>query len=123
MLHLLRWLIAGLALGLAAPACAALQLVMVEREGCVYCAAWDAAVAPIYPKTPEGRVAGLVRVNIRDVQTSGFAFAAPVVFTPTFVLMDEKREIDRIEGYLGEDFFWGFLTQMIARTGKTDNPE
>ncbi len=92
----------------------ALTLVMVEREGCIYCAAWDARVAPIYPKTPEGQAAPLVRVNIRDMHASGLDFAAPVVLTPTFVLMEDGRELDRIEGYPGEDFFWGLLGKMIA---------
>ena len=104
---------AVLALVWAAPA-VALTLVMVEREGCIYCAAWDARVAPIYPKTPEGQAAPLVRVNIRDMHASGLDFAAPVVLTPTFVLMEDGRELDRIEGYPGEDFFWGLLGKMIA---------
>jgi thioredoxin-related protein len=116
MLLVLRRFLTVLALGLATPAWAALHLVMVERDGCVYCAAWDAAIAPIYPKTPEGQAAPLQRVNIRDMETSGLAFARPVVFTPTFVLMEEGREIDRIEGYPGEDFFWGLLGQMLAKT-------
>lgn len=115
LLALLR-LMTVLALGFATPAGAALHLVMVERDGCVYCAAWDAAIAPIYPKTPEGQAAPLQRVNIRDMEASGLAFARPVVFTPTFVLMEEGREIDRIEGYPGEDFFWGLLGKMIANS-------
>jgi len=35
------------------------------------------------------------------------------LFTPTFVLMQDGVEIGRIEGYPGEDFFWGLLNQMI----------
>lgn len=118
MLVVLRRLLTSLALGLATPALAEQTLVMVERDGCVYCAAWDAAIAPIYAKTPEGQAAPLQRVNIRDMKASGLAFAAPVVFTPTFALMEDGREIDRIEGYPGEDFFWGLLGQMIAKAEK-----
>jgi hypothetical protein len=114
----LRQLLTVLAIGLAGPTLAGQTLVMVERDGCVYCAAWDAAIAPIYAKTPEGQAAPLERVNIRDMQTSGLTFAAPVVFTPTFALMEDGREIDRIEGYPGEDFFWGLLGQMLAKTEK-----
>lgn len=115
MLLSLRRIGFAVALVAATPAAAELSLVMVWREGCVYCAAWDKAIAPIYPKTPEGAAAPLVRVNIREVASSGFAFASPVVLTPTFVLMEDGAEAGRIEGYPGEDFFWGLLGQMIGK--------
>ena len=50
----------------------------------------------------------------RETAASGFAFATPVVLTPTFVLMEDGAEAGRIEGYPGEDFFWGLLGQMIG---------
>ena len=56
-----------------------------------------------------------MRVNIRETAASGFAFATPVVLTPTFVLMEDGAEAGRIEGYPGEDFFWGLLGQMIGK--------
>ena len=121
MLLALRRIGMALALVAATPAAAELNLVMVWREGCVYCAAWDKAIAPIYPKTPEGAAAPLVRVNIRETAASGFAFATPVVLTPTFVLMEDGAEAGRIEGYPGEDFFWGLLGQMIGM-GQGDGP-
>ena len=40
---------------------------------------------------------------------------SPVRFTPTFVLVDGDREIGRIEGYPGEDFFWGRLERLMPR--------
>ncbi len=36
-----------------------------------------------------------------------------MLFTPTFVLFDDGREIGRIEGYPGEDFFWGLLQNLV----------
>jgi hypothetical protein len=41
------------------------------------------------------------------------SFARPVVFTPTFVLVEDGQELARIEGYPGEDFFWGLLARML----------
>jgi len=38
-----------------------------------------------------------------------------VHFTPTFILVDDGREVGRIEGYPGEDFFWGLLGMMFER--------
>ena len=39
----------------------------------------------------------------------------PVHFTPTFVLIDDGREVGRIEGYPGEDFFWGLVEQLVGK--------
>ena len=89
-------LAAGLALA-ALPAAAA-ELVMVERDGCVYCAAWNAEIAPAYPNTAEGRFAPLRRVNVRDLP-AGLRLARRVLFTPTFLLVDNGKELARMEGY------------------------
>ena len=40
------------------------------------------------------------------------------VFTPTFILVADGREAGRIEGYPGEDFFWGLLAKMLVETGR-----
>jgi hypothetical protein len=39
--------------------------------------------------------------------------ARPISFTPTFVLVEDGRELARIEGYPGEDFFWGLLGMLL----------
>ena len=37
----------------------------------------------------------------------------PVRYSPTFVLVDQGREVGRMEGYTGEDFFWGLLERLL----------
>ncbi|MBV7379149.1 thioredoxin family protein [Maritimibacter dapengensis] len=96
----------------------AVELVMVEQPGCAYCRQWDREVSVEYPKTAEGRAAPLVRVQLREVEDSGYDLARPVNYTPTFVLVEDGIELARIEGYPGEDFFWGLLGMMLkAQTG------
>ncbi len=104
-----------LALGVALPALAA-ELVMVERQGCHWCERWNAEIAPIYPKTDEGRRAPLRRVDIKALPDD-LALASQPVFTPTFVLVEEGRELGRIEGYAGDEFFWFLLTQLLDTQG------
>ncbi|MDH5797028.1 MAG: hypothetical protein OEZ19_00570 [Paracoccaceae bacterium] len=101
-----------MAFALSAPAWA-LELVMVEQDGCFWCARWDRDVADIYPKTAEGQSAPLRRMDLHDDIPADLSFAAPLTFTPTFVLVDDGREVARIEGYPGEDFFWGLLARML----------
>lgn len=87
-------------------------LLMAEQAGCAYCEAWDAQIAPIYPKTPEGKAAPLRRADIRALPQD-IELARPVAFTPTFILVTDGMETGRIEGYPGEDFFWALLARLI----------
>lgn len=98
----------------ALPAAAA-ELVMVEQDGCAWCEAWDEEIGSIYDRTPEGRLAPLRRVDIHEPLPSDLSFIGGLVFTPTFVLVDGDREIGRINGYPGEDFFWGLLHELLAK--------
>lgn len=97
----------------AAPA----TLIMVEEKGCVWCARWNKEIAEIYPKTPEGAAAPLQRLDIHAERPDSVVFQRPLSFTPTFVLVVDGKEVSRIEGYPGEDFFWGLLGQMLTQAG------
>ncbi len=90
-------------------------LVMVEEKGCIWCARWNTEIAPIYPKTPEGQAAPLRRIDIKSPLPDDLTFARPLHFTPTFVLIVDGKETSRIEGYPGEDFFWGMLERMLEQ--------
>ena len=111
-----RLLLAAALLGLAAPWMPALgaELVMVERAGCVWCERWNRDVAPVYGKSDEGQRAPLRRVDLADGQP-GLDLKEPVRFTPTFVLVEQGREVGRITGYLDDAMFWGLLGAMLAR--------
>lgn len=117
MLKIVPLLLSALML-LATAARAEMALVMVEEPGCVWCAKWNKEVGPVYPKTDEGAQAPLRRIDIRDRPPDDMQFARDLHFTPTFVLMVDSVESGRIEGYPGEDFFWGLLGRLIdtART-------
>lgn len=98
-----------------APIVAAAQpaLFMAEETGCYWCAKWDDEIAHIYPKTAEGRTAPLQRYDLHS-EKPDVTFKTPVRFTPTFILVDSSgNEVGRIEGYPGEDFFWGLLAALF----------
>ena len=111
----IRRLIFGLTL-LVASACGAMadaMLVMVEEKGCIWCARWNEEISEIYPKTAEGAAAPLKRIDIHAKRPDDIVFARSLTFTPTFVLVVDGLEVSRIEGYPGEDFFWGLLDRML----------
>jgi hypothetical protein len=97
----------------------ALTLLMFEQPGCSHCAAWHAEVGPEYPKTAEGIAAPVQRQQLRDGAPAGVT--SNPVFTPTFVLLRDGQELSRIEGYPGENFFWGLLGQMLRKAELSAN--
>ena len=116
MRPVIRSIAFSIAMALTVPASAA-ELLMFRAAGCPYCVAWDRAIGPIYPKTDVGKRAPLRHVDISRRNDSSIALKSPVRFTPTFVLADKGRELGRIEGYAGEDFFWGLLERLMLQHG------
>src|SRR4051794_390258 len=93
----------------------AAELVMFERDGCVWCARWNRDVGPVYGKTAEARVLPLRRIDIDRQGESGIALATPVRYTPTFVVVDHGHEVGRITGYINDESFWGLLDTLAAK--------
>jgi hypothetical protein len=89
------------------------QLIMVEQDGCAYCARWNAEIADIYPKTPEGKFAPLRRIDLRAEPLRDITFKGPLAITPTFVLVTDGIEQARIEGYGGDEMFWAMMTVTL----------
>ena len=96
---------------LAGPA----ELIMFEQAGCVWCARWRAEIGPAYPRTPEGQKAPLRAIDMHGEAARSIAIASPIPGSPTFVLMHDGREIGRIVGYPGNEFFWGLFSALVQR--------
>lgn len=95
------------------PARAEIRLVMIEEEGCIYCTRWRQEVGPEYALTPEGLAAPLLVIDIRSETIAEYDLTSRPRLTPTFILVENKLELSRLEGYPGEDFFWGLLGRML----------
>lgn len=89
-------------------------LIMVDDPACHYCRRWNKEVGGGYGRTAEGRAAPLKRVRRDSKVLSDFA---PVVYTPTFILVRDGREVGRITGYPGQLYFWEELTQLMSSAG------
>lgn len=96
------------------PATAA-ELIMVEQPGCSWCQRWNEEIGIAYHKTAEGRAAPLRRVDITDGWPEDLAGVARERLTPTFILVSDGVEIDRLRGYPGEHFFWPLLSAMLEK--------
>ena len=90
---------------------------MIESASCEWCEAWDEEIGSVYSKTREGQYAPLRRIDIADIVLEKKTDIRLPSFTPTFVVLDNGREVGRIIGYPGEDFFWPLLVNVLKKTG------
>lgn len=90
----------------------AAEVLMFVRPGCSWCELWRKEIGPIYPKTPEGRLAPLRELDIGSAPAT-LKLKSPLVYTPTFVVVSENQEIGRVTGYPGPDFFWSLLSRVL----------
>lgn len=107
--------LAAAVLSLSTAAASAAELVMLEQAGCVWCQRWHAEIGPAYPRTEEGKAAPLRTVDIDQPLPEDLAHMTVDRFTPTFVLMEDGEEIGRMRGYVGDEFFWVLLNEMLDR--------
>ena len=94
-------------------------LIYVYSPECGACRQFDGEVGAIYPKTNESLALPMERVLIDDWQAKrhqlvGCASAA-VIGTPTFLQIQNCRELDRITGYSDAELFWLGLRRMMNR--------
>jgi hypothetical protein len=91
-------------------------LLMIEEPGCIWCARWNEDVGGEYPITPEGRAAPLVRDPDPRRRAGGdHARLAATLHADLHRCDRTGRRVGRIEGYPGEDFFWGLLGRILER--------
>lgn len=93
----------------------AAELVMFESSTCEWCELWHEEIGSIYPETPEGKCAPLRQVNIGGERPADLSAISPTRFTPTFVIVEEGKEVGRLVGYAGEDFFWFLLAEQLKK--------
>ncbi len=109
--------LAGFLLFAIAPANAlkAAELVMFEEAGCMWCQRWNEEIGVVYDRTSQGRLAPLRRLDANQPLPPDLRGLDRASYTPTFVLVEDGRDIGRILGYPGEHFFWGMLDKLIAK--------
>lgn len=95
----------------------AAELLMFEQKACPFCEAFNREIAPDYPKSVAGGRAPLRHVDIWESRTGGVEGLDPAVFTPTFVLVDDGKEVGRLMGYPGRRYFYAEIEELIARMG------
>ena len=81
----------------------------------MWCRQWHADIGQGYAKSAEGQRAPLLQKMLTDPPIAGLMLASPVTLTPTFVLAADGREVGRIAGYPGSDFFYPLLEDLLKQ--------
>lgn len=89
-----------------------LALLMIEEPGCTYCLRWRQEVQPGYERSEEGRKAPLIQMMRGDPAVAGFP---RIVYSPTFLLLSDGREVGRIVGYAGANLFWWQIGPLMEQ--------
>lgn len=100
------------------------ELIMFEQQGCEWCEVWNEEIASVLPKTPEGKCARFSRFDIHNPSSDLLKKIKPIIYTPTFVVLEDGKEVGRVLGYAGEDFFWFQLASQLKKLHrKCDLPD
>ena len=91
------------------------ELIVVESDDCPYCKRFHAEIGIAYPKTEEGKLAPLRVLDISQPMPEEYSGVKPASVTPTFILVENNREIDRLIGYPGDEYFWFLLGEMLQK--------
>ena len=111
-----------LALTLFSSPVQAAELVLFEFDGCLWCEQWKSDVGAYYHETAEGQAAPLRVVDLFDKRPAHLRRIRPVRATPTFVLVDEGRELGRITGYTDPKEFWLDFGKMLDGIEPSEQP-
>ena len=86
---------------------------MITDDACPYCQAWEFELGDVYPKTLEGKNFPILRIPIDAPLTSYSLNSSPAVGTPTFIFIQNKNEIGRIEGFTDAEMFWWLVEDIL----------
>ena len=90
---------------------------MIDSDDCPYCRKFDREIADIYPKTTEGKRAPLRRHTLGNTlpkKYEGLDITSRTI-TPTFILIENNQEVDRLVGYNNDEFFWYLLNVLFDK--------
>lgn len=94
----------------------ALQFVVIEAEGCIYCHLFRRDVLPSYLSSPRAQQVPIRFLDVNEAEAEGgVGLSSPIDVVPTVVLLKENKEVGRIPGYLGPESFFHSVSYLLRR--------
>jgi hypothetical protein len=95
----------------AIPVLAARELIMITSQHCPYCMAWERDIGAIYHKSPYADNLPLTRLEFGSDLPADIRISSDLRGTPTFLILENRIEIDRIVGYSDAEMFWWQISE------------
>src|SRR5262249_37285427 len=92
----------------------ALELIVVEADGCVYCELFRRDVLPGYETSEQGKEMPVRFVDVNDIDADNLDFKSSVEIVPTFVVVKSLHALGRISGYMGPEHFFHSINYLLA---------
>ena len=94
-----------------------LELLVVEVDNCIYCRIFRRDVAPTYQGSGRNRSVPMRFVDLNAPDVDRLSLAAPIDSVPTVLVVENGREVGRIAGYVGPEFFFHSLDRILPAPG------
>ena len=91
-----------------------LELIVMEAEGCTYCDLFRRDVLPSYQASERAKDMPIRFLDINDATAEELGLDSPVDIVPTFVVLKDHKEVGRIPGYVGPEFFFHSINHLIS---------
>lgn len=95
----------------------AMELVVLEAPGCIYCGLFRRDVLPSYQASGRAKEMPIRFVDINDAAADALGLDSPVDIVPTFVVLKNNHEVGRIPGYTGPEFFFHTINHLLSGAG------
>lgn len=97
------------------PVAEAIEIVVMEAPGCIYCSLFRRDVLPSYEASKRARSVPVRFLDVNDLEKSNLDLDGPVDIVPTFVVLKDRREMGRVPGYVGPENFFHALNHILGQ--------
>jgi thioredoxin-like negative regulator of GroEL len=90
------------------------EVVVFEIGGCKYCEAFRGNLGARYLASTTNRAAPMRFVDVGKLDPQAFQLRADINTVPTIVLLQDGREVDRVEGYPLPELLFGMVKSRVG---------
>ena len=91
-----------------------LELIVMEAEGCTYCELFRRDVLPSYQASERAKDMPIRFLDINDAIPEALGLDSGIDIVPTFVVIKNHKEVGRIPGYMGPEYFFHSINHLVA---------
>lgn len=89
------------------------ELIMFTTSICAYCAIFEKEIGEAYDSHELTKKAPLIRINLDEYGTGPYHLTKPLRYAPTFILMNNGKEVGRLTGHMDQFIFLTFVRDNV----------